>query len=458
MFSMIYLEIIKDFMGGILMSGFNKSEVLAKLTKLQGHLNELESANNEIALCEAEMKRLEKQKADPNLLPTNHYSSKYNEISNKKAEHRTRRYFITIGLVFLGICLLMLVFSEVLYVGPDWSTPEIVGEYSGSFSKYYSTMNANLNITSCNKRGEIEGTFEYFGEEDTLFDDLYAKFSIEGKVQKKGENGEVIAIIEFDEWIERPGGEYPLDDMEIKIYDNYSTVQNLDYEMILCTKGKEIPTDFVSPEIESVYQEDGGEDKSFRETIAIVFTLSYFVFVVIFAIVVFGMKPILNKEQKKILADLAQLDKDNRIKNDAIIKEAEQDFAGRKSRELSQYKSRINSARQRVSQYEKLCDQADIVTDRFKTLRCVNYLIDQLSSGLADSLKEALNHYEDYMRRMNDDFILQQKEWWARQNQAQALANLQNEQASHNYHVREELKKQTREMEEINERLKDLDN
>ena len=65
--------------------------------------------------------------------------------------------------------------------------------------------------------------------------------------------------------------------------------------------------------------------------------------------------------------------------------------------------------------------------------------------------------YDNYMHQKTDDFIRQQNLWWDRQNQAQAMADLQNAQASQNYHVREELKKQTKELEEINERLKELD-
>ena len=440
------------------MSNLSKIETLAKLRELQGNLYELESAKREIASCKEAIKDLKNQEAKPELLRTDNYSSKRREFESKKEEHRTRRFFITIGIVFLGICLLMLLLGELLYVGPDWSTPEIIGKYSGSYHEPYYKMNAILNITSCNKRGEIEGTFEYFGEENTLLSSLYGKYSIEGKVQKKGENGEIIAIIEFDEWIERPGGEYPLEDMEIKIYDNYSTVQNLDYEMILCTEGKELPTSFVSPEIEGNYQEDGGEHQSFKNTLAGVFTLGYFVFVVVLAIVVFGAKfVILSKAQKKTLAELTKLDKDNKRKNEDIIKKAEQDFESEKNWKISQYTSRLNSARQRESQYEKLCNQSDIIDERDKYLQCVNYLIDQLSTGRADSLKEALIRYDNYRHQLNEDFARQQKDWWNSQNQAQALANMRDVQTARNYHIQEELKKQTRELEEINKRLKELD-
>ena len=144
-------------------------------------------------------------------------------------------------------------------------------------------------------------------------------------------------------------------------------------------------------------------------------------------------------------------------RNEGIIKKAEQDLEAKKSREMSQYMSRLDSARQRESHYEKLCNQSDVVSAKDKHISCVNYLIDQLSTGRADSLKEALISYDNYMHQKTNDFIHQQNEWWAQQNQAQALANMQNAQTAHNYHVRNELKKQTREMEEINERLKKLD-
>ena len=279
------------------MSNLSKNETLAKLTELQGNLNELETAKREIASCEAAIQNLDNMHPTPNLLRTDLYASKRKEFADKKAEHRSRRFFLTIGLVFLGICLLMLVIGEFLYIGPDWSTPEIVGEYSGNYYYSYANMNATLTIASCNKKGEIEGTFEFSGEENTLLSSLYGKYSIEGKVQKKGENGEIIATIEFDEWIERPDGIYPLEDMEIKIYDNYSTVQNLDYEMILCTEGTEIPADFVSPEIEGNYQKDGGEHQTLKNTVAVVVTLCYFAFVIVWAIIVFGTELLtFNKE------------------------------------------------------------------------------------------------------------------------------------------------------------------
>lgn len=439
------------------MSNLSKSETLAKLTKLQSHLNELESAQREIDSCEAAIKSLKKQTAEPKLLRTDNHSSRYREIELEKEAHRFRRFFIPVALVFLGVCILSLLIGEFLYMGPDWSTPEMIGEYSGSYNKYYSSMDATLDITSCNKKGELEGTFEFFGREDTLFKDLYGKYSIVGTVQKKGENGDLIAAIRFDKWTSENPGETPFKSIEIKIYNNYTTLQNTDYKMILCKNGTEAPTSFAPDEIEGSYQENGGRS-SFQEIASVVLGLGLIAFVVVWAIVVFGVGVVfLNRKQRTELAALAKLDRDNKRKNEDIIKQSEQDFASKQKETLSWYTSRLNDARQREARYEMLCNQSDAVSERDKHLSCVNYLIDQLSTGRADTLKEALAKYDIYSHQMAEDFRRQQNALWERQNRARALADMQNAQTSQNYRVRKELEKQTRELEEINERLKKLD-
>ena len=243
-----------------------KSAELAELKQLQEDMKSLEHAQKNMAATESTINDLSgKSYSGPqgHQLTTNHYRTEYDSYVGK---NQTKKMVImgsilvvaVVILVIMGICWLTMsgIFAKNTYL----HTPEIIKEYEGT---YYTVsghqLNSKLTITSCKENGAFDGTFEFSGKDQYTDQDVFGKYSVTGKITTKSREGYVNATLKFKEWIDRPSGYNPLNDMQIKIYDDYQAIRGFDYNMCMYSADRQQPTavaDLNTQEIIGTYSGD----------------------------------------------------------------------------------------------------------------------------------------------------------------------------------------------------------
>ena len=243
-----------------------KSAELAELKELHNNLKSLEHVSQNIASVESSIKDLSgKSYNGPQgyQLTTNHYQKEFNAYVSK---NQTKKAAIlgsvlvvaVVILVIMGICWLCMsgIFAKDTYL----HTPEIIKEYAGT---YYTVsghqLNSKLTITSCNEKGAFDGTFEFSGQDQYTDKTVSGKYSVTGKITTKSREGYVNATLKFKEWIDRPSGYNPLNDMQIKIYDDYQAIRCFGYNMCMYASDRIQPTavaDLDTQEIIGTYSGD----------------------------------------------------------------------------------------------------------------------------------------------------------------------------------------------------------
>lgn len=120
-------------------------------------------------------------------------------------------------LSFLGALFTFVIFPKYIYPElPDHNlnTPEIVQVYSGSFSSESGQGDAIINIVSCDKKGNVEGTFEFFNKNN------YGKYEIKGNITEKKRSGDLKLSLNFEKWIFEAENYSHLGEMNISVTDD----------------------------------------------------------------------------------------------------------------------------------------------------------------------------------------------------------------------------------------------
>ena len=553
------------------MSNLTKSAELAELKELHSCLKEWETAQKRVRSCEEAIRAAESKSPEDvhvHQASTDQYKKEYRKYTAEQEKKKSAAIgrFLTVAVVILaimGICWLCMsgVFAKDTYL----HTPEIVREYSGV---YYTVSghctNCKLTITACDEEGVFDGNFEFFGEDQYSGKDVYGKYSIRGQIATKSLEGYVNATLKFKEWIDHPSGYNPLNDMKIKIYDDYQAIRGFDYDMCLYASEREQPAsvaDLNTPEIIGTYSgeftpntgkvgtasitidscdssgqvtgvfeytfeqgigkwtltgqivnkySDGSviltlkpgdaiansymfyypstmeieiyndyrsvesregmhffyEDEGFKEdpnpvktpvqqmvnkVAPIAFPAYIGVVLVILLILASKRTNVFTEEQQRKLNQLQHQDNENKIKNEEARKKKIAQAQRDKQRDLAEYQQMLRGAKEHVQECAYRCGRMRILADEDKTLSNVEFLIQMLESGRADSLKEALNLMDANNHRM-DLYRLQRE---TAQMEAQRRAQFEADQAWHNLNMEYEARRKNNELEKIRKALEE---
>ncbi|MBQ3012210.1 MAG: hypothetical protein IJD74_01575 [Clostridia bacterium] len=473
-----------------------------------------------------------------------------------------RGIILLLGIGFIVICALVYGVCTLFVKDDDWSAPEMLGEYKGY---YYTSSDGvwdiSINFTSCDKKGELEGTYKF------IHGDNVGELYITGKITQRDNKGGAIVTITNGDWIQHPYG-YTVSDKVIQIYDNYSAIRGIGDDMILFATDVEAPTaldNLYTPEIIKTYSgkhtpynrgvadtklaisgcDDEGNvvgvfeiafedvwakwnftgkitekysDGSLRlsfdlgakidgeylgsyrpsNTMGIVIyddynalsssegfywtslgeelesqpektrlesvaTMAVVVVILTYPLLAFlGYKILSNinfefltKKQKKRLAELRKFDAKNKEENQRNLARAKAAADEERKRVTARCARESADAELQLAKYDKLIAEHGILYSEDKNLQSVEFLIKQLESGRADTLKEALGqldvHNENRKARFEQEIHQMQMNNVIRD----AIAKAQSDQICHNFNVEQESRKQTRELEEIRKKLEE---
>ena len=553
------------------MSDTRKAAELTALKELRNELQKEEQFRKEISQCERWIKEEPSKKLGETYgrqLPTDYYDKERQKFiaENEKKRSRITRPFWTIAIALfavLAVCWLLLSgsFQKDTYL----HTPEVVGEYSGTYYNYNGECRATLTITACEENGKLEGHFEFY-DADLWGRETYGKYKIKGNILTKSESGYVTAKIAYVSWEERPSGYDPMKDMQLLIYDNYQAIRSETYDLCLYAKDRNEPTsveDLYTPEIiktytgeftpstgkvgtgsliiescneagqvtglleysyekqgagqwkvtgqitqkltdgsvkltlnlgdkvynsymfyypsgsfdveifdqyRSVYSREGMRwfyaEEGFKEnpnpditpTQALaqkakpILFIGYPIAVLVLAVLlVLKRADSFNPEQQKKLTELAKLDRENEETNRRNNEQGRAKEAQQRKKDVAYWNQRVRSAREAMEGCGSRIRQASILSDRDKSLSNVEYLIQQMESGRADTLKEALNQMDAQHRRDSESWLRYENERLA----AQQRAKFEADQAWHNLNMEYEARRKNDELEKIRRALED---
>ena len=325
-------------------------------------------------------------------------------------------------------------------------TPEIVGTYSGKFTPPIGkTGDAILTIESCDENGAVTGLFEYTfelagGGKST------DKCTWNGQITKKYDNGSLVLKLEPDEDLASGYMFYDPTVMEIEFYDNYRSVDSLEG-------------------IHWFYEDEGFKKDpdpaktplqiAVNKAAPIVFP-AYIVLAIVILVILSNKKiAAFTPEQQRRLDELRKLDNENRTKNEKARKEGIARAQKQQQKETAEYRQWLEGAKQRVQESAYLCSQMRILSDEDKTLANVEFLIQKMESGRADSLKEALNLMDEDTRQRRESFMRAELAHQESMRRMQAEAEARRDQMYHNLNVEYQQRRQAEELEKIRKALED---
>lgn len=232
---------------------------LSQLKKLQKDLRERDAAEEQITRVKEIISDLQDScytdARNVSKLSTNN-AKKYDE-ELKKSNRRKEDVLIKGVSAVVVIVLIALIACTILTFNKSTYlyTPEIVNQYKGILycETYDETTEGfqeyTLDIKSCSKSGELEGTYEC-----TLGDTVLASYNFTGKIKGKSTDGYTKASLSISKWIIEPETQNSTygEIKEIIISDNYTTFEvlfdNSDYLCELAPLGNQV-TDLETPEI-----------------------------------------------------------------------------------------------------------------------------------------------------------------------------------------------------------------
>ena len=156
-------------------------------------------------------------------------------------------------------------------------------------------------------------------------------------------------------------------------------------------------------------------------------------------------------EQQRRLEEMRKLDAANALKNER----SRADSAARAKKEAAEYRQWLEGARQRVQESAYLCSQMRILSDEDKSLANVEFLIQKMESGRADSLKEALNLLDKDAAERQERFLRAEIAHQESMRRMQAEAEARRDQMYHNLNVEYQQRRQAEELEKIRKALED---
>ena len=553
------------------MSDTRKAAELTALKELRSELQKEEQFRKDISQYEhwsKEEPSKDSHRTYGKQLPTDHYAKERQKFiaENEKNKSRiTRPFWIIAIALFAILAVCWLIFSGVFQKDTYLHTPEVVGEYSGTYYNYNGECRATLTITSCEENGKLEGHFEFY-DADLWGRETYGKYKIKGNILTKSESGYVTAKIAYVSWEERPSGYDPMKDMQLLIYDNYQAIRSETYDLCLYAKDRNEPTsveELYTPEIiktytgeftpntgkvgtgsliiescseagqvtglleysyesqgagqwkvsgqitqkrtdgsvkltlnlgdavynsymfyypsgsfeveifdqyRSVYSREGMRwfyaDEGFAENpdpditpvqalaqkAKPILFIGYPIAVLVLAVLL-GLKRAdsFTPEQQKKLTELAQLDRQNEETNRRNNEQGRAKEAQQRQKDVAYWQRRARSAREELENCSRRIRQASILSDRDKEMSNVNFLLQQMESGRADTLKEALNQMDEQHRRDSERWLRYENERLA----AQQRAKFEADQAWHNLNMEYEARRKNDELEKIRKALED---
>lgn len=555
------------------MSNVKNSAEIQELKVLREHLKNWESAKSTVAYYEQEISKAKSRSSKDVKVtnaPTDQREREYNKYKGEQSARTGTICGIIIAisiivLIAMGICWICM--SGIFVKDTYLQTPEIIREYAG---EYYMIsghkMNSRLNITSCNKKGVIEGTYEFYGNDQYTGKYVSGKYSVKGKITGKSKEGYVNATIKFDSWIEQPAGYRAFEEMQIKIYDDYQVVRCFSNNMCLYATdymGKVSVSDLNTPEIIQTYsgeftpngkkgnasitinncddagQIDGVFEYTFeegsgkwnvtgqilkkygdgsviislnpteqvynsymfyypsameieiyndyksldcknemhwfyedtyyaknpepyrtptqifvRKAAPIVFP-AYIAAVVVILVIISLKNSSLTPQQKQRLAELDKRDEENRIKNENAYHDAVAKAEKGKKEDLVHLNQELERAKERVTECAHKCIMMTILSQEDKTLENVEFLIQKMESGRADSLKEALNLMDADKHRRQQSWLMAEMAHQDAMQRARADAEARRDQMYHNMNVEYQQRRQADELEKIRKALEE---
>ena len=322
----------------------------------------------------------------------------------------------------------------------DLYTPEILKTYSGEFDPNTKVGEASITIESCSKSGEVTGIWEY------SFADGGGKWKLSGQITKKFSDGSVVMTLNPGEKIYHNYMFYYPESIEVEIYDDYRSLSSLEgMEWFYEDEGfKKDPNPAKTPLQAAV-----------NKAAPIVFP-AYIVLAIVILIVLSSKKPAaFTPEQQRKLDELRKLDSENRTKNEKARKEGIARAQKQQQKETAEYRQWLEGAKQRVQESAYLCSQMRILSDEDKTLANVEFLIQKMESGRADSLKEALNLMDEDTRHRRESFMRAEIAHQESMRRMQAEAEARRDQMYHNMNVEYQQRRQAEELEKIRKALED---
>lgn len=194
--------------------------------------------------------------------------------------------------------------------------------------------------------------------------------------------------------------------------------------------------------------------------------LPYFGIMAAICVVAMVVLSILNKvrlsdKQNMWIAEGNRIDEENKRKNENLEREAIKKKVKEQNASMRVYRNEIAREEERLSLYEAKLALMDVLAKQDMNLETVEFLINQIETRRANSVTDALRQYDAHNRDVSKrqfeyDMARMRQEQEAERRLREAEDGLR--QTLHNLEMQKEAKRATRELEEINQRLRDLEN
>lgn len=324
----------------------------------------------------------------------------------------------------------------------DLYTPEIIGTYSGEFTPNTGKVGtASITIETCDASGQVTGIFDY------SFEQGKGKWKLTGQITKKYDNGSLTLTLKPSEEIANSYMFYYPSTMEVDIYNNYKSFDSLEgmhwfYE----DEGfKKNPDPAEKTPLQA----------AISQAAPIVFPAYIVVALVILIILSCRKTNSFTPEQRRKLDELLKQDDANKVKNENARRQRLAQAEQYKRAQLSTYTRELAEAEAAKAEYTRKCSQMSILADEDKTLANVEFLIQKLTSGRADSLKEALNLMDEDARRRRESWMRAEMAHQEAMLRARAEDDARRDQMYHNMNVEYQQRRQADELEKIRRALED---
>lgn len=320
----------------------------------------------------------------------------------------------------------------------DLYTPEILQkEYTGKRSGYTGTL--TIVLDSCAQSGYVQGQLKYEQSNGT------STWKLSGMITEKYSDGTVVLQLEAEEEsIEGFRNYYP-STIVLRIYDDGKSYD--------CSEGMQF-----------FYEDEGFKkdpepaktpvQKAVKRAAPIVLP-AYIVLVIVILAVLSKKNMAITPEQQSRLNQLMKQDNENRAKNEIARKRALEQARKDDQRLLADYRQLLEGAKQREKEASYLCSQTYILSDKDKSMEKVNFLIEKMESGRADSLKEALILLDADIQRRHDSWLRAELAHQESMRRMQAEAEARRDQMYHNLNVEYQQRRQADELEKIRKALED---
>ncbi len=365
----------------------------------------------------------------------------------------------------------------------DLETPEIIRSYAGTYGTSSYTSDDTIGsttITSCDANGHVSGYFEFYD-----YYGNYGKYALDGQIIKKY-NDVVHITLNAGEWIEKADYYSPLEEMNVIIYDQYTSFSCSQYWMkwtdsttpdglkalLESEEGSTLDINTLKEMLKSESVADAetepelltrrplSEKETLERNIMLGSLLAILVFGVIVASLlkkVSGLNSLTKKEEEK-LKELQAKDKAAKTENEHKYSKIIQDRKKAANADIKMWRDEITAQKKNLDELEMEISANTVIAAKDKNLDTVNYIIDLIESRRADSVKEALREYDKYKaERSAREGELIRQHTAALDAKYKAMEDYENyiNQRIHNAKLEREAERQTDELKRIRKELED---